>query len=59
RNGTLVLLELDAARHRDPGPEVIFMTGSWAECPASRWAPALLRAVWERALALEPPKTPS
>jgi hypothetical protein len=48
--GTLALFELEAARAHDPGPEVVFLAGSWSECPASRWTPALLRAVWSRAV---------
>jgi hypothetical protein len=27
------------------------MTGTWAQCPAAAFVPALLRAVWERAVA--------
>jgi hypothetical protein len=53
RPGTLVVLELDAARERNPGPDVEFMVGSWAQCPAAAFVPALLRVVWERALAEE------
>lgn len=55
KEGTLVMLELDAARRRDPGPAMTFLAGTWAECPASRWAPALLRAVYELALAAHAP----
>jgi hypothetical protein len=51
RAGTLVVLELDAARARTPGPELEFMVGHWAQCPAAAFVPALLRAVWERARA--------
>jgi hypothetical protein len=53
RPGTLVVLQLDAARERSPGPDVEFMVGSWAHCPAAAFVPALLRVVWERALAEE------
>jgi hypothetical protein len=53
RPGTLVVLELEAARERAPGPDVAFMAGSWAQCPAAAFVPALLRAVWERAVAEE------
>jgi hypothetical protein len=51
RAGTLVMLELDAARARTPGPELEFMLGHWAQCPAAAFVPALLRAVWERSRA--------
>jgi hypothetical protein len=51
RPGTLVLLELDAARERGGGADVEFMVGHWAQCPAAAFVPALLRAVWERAVA--------
>jgi hypothetical protein len=53
RPGTLVVLQLDAARERRPGPDVEFMVGSWAHCPAAAFVPALLRVVWERAVAEE------
>ena len=53
RPGTLVMLQLDAARERKPGPDVEFMAGSWAHCPAAAFVPALLRVVWERAVAEE------
>ena len=51
RPGTLVVLELDAARARTPGRDVELMTGTWAQCPAAAFVPALLRVVWERAVA--------
>jgi hypothetical protein len=52
RSGTVVRFRLDDIRARHPGdPEVVFMAGTWAECPAVAFVPALLRAVWEGALA--------
>ena len=36
---------------RTPGRDVELMTGTWAQCPAVAFVPALLRAVWERAAA--------
>jgi len=53
RPGTLVLLELEKAREVSPGAETVFMAGTWAECPAGAFVAALLRAVWEDALAAE------
>lgn len=53
RPGTLMLFQLDSARQHSPGAEAVFMAGTWAECPAIAFVPALLRAVWERALAVE------
>src|SRR5262249_40799042 len=55
RSGTLVVLDLAAGREREPSPEIVFMKGTWAECPAAAWVPALLRAVWDRAIRLPPP----
>jgi hypothetical protein len=55
RPGTLVVLDLKAAQQHDAGPEIVFMSGSWSQCPAAAWVPALIRAVWERALQLPPP----
>jgi hypothetical protein len=50
RPGTLVFLGLEAARQHAPGFDIAFMTKSWAQCPAAAIVPALLRAVWQRAL---------
>jgi hypothetical protein len=51
RPGTLVVLELEAARARTPGRDVELMTGTWAQCPAAAFVPALLCVVWEHAVA--------
>ena len=51
RAGTLVILGLEAARERTPGRDVEFMAGNWAQCPAAAFVPALLGAVWKRAIA--------
>jgi hypothetical protein len=59
RPGTLVMLELEAARVRTPGRDVELMTGTWAQCPAVAFVPALLRAVWERAAAAPATETAS
>jgi len=48
-DSTLVLLQLNAANARAPSPEMAFMTGTWARCPAHAWVPALLTAVWRAA----------
>ena len=52
RAGTLVVLELEAARERAAGRDVEFMVGNWAQCPAAAFVPALLQAVWKRAIAV-------
>lgn len=49
RGGTLVLLGLEAARARSLRPEIGLMRGAWSECPAHRWIPRLLAAVWRQA----------
>jgi hypothetical protein len=59
RPGTLVMLELEAARVRTPGRDVELMTGTWAQCPAVAFVPALLRAVWARAAAAPTTETAS
>jgi hypothetical protein len=51
--GTLILYELDKMRERSPDAETVFMAGTWAECPALFFVPALYRAVWEGASATE------
>jgi hypothetical protein len=48
RQATLVVLDLGAAQQRDDSPEIVFMTGSWSQCPATAWVPAFIRAVWQR-----------
>ena len=54
RPGTLVTLDLEKAREAQPGADVVFMTGTWAQCPAGAWVPALLGAVWKKAREIEP-----
>jgi hypothetical protein len=51
REGTLVLLQLGAARTRTLSDDVAFMSRMWSACPAERWVPAFLAAVWARAAA--------
>jgi len=51
RPGVLTMLQLDAARSREPGAEIVFMSEAWSRCPATLWTVALLRAVWTRATA--------
>jgi hypothetical protein len=46
---TLVILQLDAANAAAPGYDLVFMQDEWSRCPAHRWVPALLAAVWRRA----------
>jgi hypothetical protein len=48
-----VLLELEKAREASPDAVTVFMAGTWAECPAGAFVAALLRAVWDGALAAE------
>ncbi len=49
RQGTFVLMQLDEARQRAPGPEMTFMSDQWSRCPARDFVPALLLAVWRAA----------
>jgi hypothetical protein len=53
RPGTLLMYQLDTIRTHAPGADAVFMAGTWAECPAVAFVPALLRVVWERAVASE------
>jgi|ERR1043165_140244 hypothetical protein len=53
RPGTLVLIELEQASQVSPDAGTVFMAGTWAECPAGAFVAALIRAVWEGALAAE------
>jgi hypothetical protein len=52
--GTLTLLQLDAARARNPDADIAFMAATWSHCPATGWTTALLRAIWIRASSSEP-----
>lgn len=58
RAGTLVLYQLDTIARPSPDAETVFMADNWAECPALEFVPALLRAVWEGALAAEKAEKP-
>lgn len=49
--GTLFLLNLAAAYDRSPSAAMAFGAGAWSHCPAAKFVPALLRAVWLRAAA--------
>jgi hypothetical protein len=51
--GTLVMFELGTISEPARDAEAVFMAGTWAECPAGAFVVALLRAVWEGALAAE------
>lgn len=53
RKGTLLLFELETIRTTSPDAETVFMAGTWAECPALLFVPALYRAVWDGALTAE------
>lgn len=53
---TLVMLQLDAANTALPSAEIVFMQGAWSRCPAHRWVPALLAAVWRRAGDVDGPR---
>jgi hypothetical protein len=53
RKGTLMLFELDTIRETSPDAETVFMAGTWAECPALLFVPALYRAVWDGAIVAE------
>lgn len=49
RQGTLVALGLEAGRAKSLRPEIALMRGAWSQCPAHRWVPRLLAAVWQQA----------
>jgi hypothetical protein len=54
RPGTFVLMQLDEARERAPGPEITFMSEQWSRCPARAFVPALLLAVWRASEEMKP-----
>lgn len=49
-NGTLAVFSIREAGERSLDPRVIFMAGSWSECPAHGLVPKVIAAVWSRAL---------
>jgi hypothetical protein len=51
RSGTILVYELEKIRPKNP--DAVFMTGTWAECPALLFVPALYAAVWNSACAAE------
>ncbi len=46
---TLVILNLQDANAKAPDKSVAFLTGTWSQCPAESWVPALLEGTWRRA----------
>ena len=51
RAGTIAVFSIREAGQRSLDPRVIFMTGGWSERPAHSLVPAVIAAVWSRALA--------
>jgi hypothetical protein len=47
--GTLLILGLQAANDNAPGANLAFLRGTWSQCPAEQWVPALLQGIWRRA----------
>jgi hypothetical protein len=48
--GTIVMLQLEAAKPKVPDAEMTFMRGHWNACPARDFVTALLQTVWRRSL---------
>ncbi len=55
RPGTLVMLDLEAARARTLRSDIAFLSAGWSACPAQAWVPALLAAVWRHAASRSAP----
>lgn len=53
RRGTLFVLGIAAAMTPADPADIAFLRGSWSQCPAERWVPALLEGTWQRARATE------
>jgi hypothetical protein len=49
RRGTLFVLKLSEAYKQSGDDGVVFQKGSWNQCPAEQWVPALLAGIWLRA----------
>jgi hypothetical protein len=51
---TLIVFELQDANAKAPNADLAFLRGTWSQCPAEQWAPALLAGIWRRACGAEP-----
>ena len=49
QKGTLFLFKLSDAFRKSGNVDVVFQRGTWNQCPAEQWVPALLEGVWTRA----------
>jgi hypothetical protein len=49
RKGTVVVLKLSDAFKKSDDEGVVFQRGTWSQCPAEQWVPALLAGIWSRA----------
>jgi hypothetical protein len=47
--GTLIILQLQAAHSKAPDADLAFLRGTWSQCPAEGWVPALFEGIWRRA----------
>jgi hypothetical protein len=46
---SLFVFEIGKASQREGGQPFVFMDGTWSQCPAAEWVPAMLDGVWHRA----------
>jgi hypothetical protein len=46
---SLFVFEIGKASQREGGRPLVFMGGTWSQCPAAEWVPAMLEGVWRRA----------
>lgn len=53
QRGTLVVLEVEAARSRGMDDDMAFLADSWSGCPARAFMPAMMAEIWRRAMAGE------
>jgi hypothetical protein len=51
---TLIVFSLQDANAKAPNGDLAFLRGTWSQCPAEQWAPALLEGIWRRACNSEP-----
>ncbi|UWZ85175.1 hypothetical protein [Occallatibacter riparius] len=49
KKGTIFVLKLSEAFKRSGHDGIVFQRGSWNQCPAEQWVPALLAGIWVRA----------
>jgi hypothetical protein len=49
---SLFVFETGKASQHDGGLPLVFMNGTWSQCPAADWVPAMMEGLWLRAIGI-------